>query len=119
MKKIVILIGISFLIGQNVKNPIQFNSINNKIYEKKNTSKNILLIPIKFYRLIAGQIKKGDYCQFYPTCSSFGYEAVKKHSMMGWMMAFDRMNRCGHDLHLYVRVIIKDRIKYLDLVPNK
>ena len=119
MKKIVILIGISCLIGQNVKNPIQFNSIKNNISEKNNTSKNAILIPIKFYRLVMDQIKKGDYCQFYPTCSSFGYEAVKVHGMVGWIMAFDRMNRCGHDLHLYDRVIIKDRVKYLDLVPIK
>lgn len=44
-------------------------------------------------------------CNFYPTCSSYAVQAVKKYTpLLGVIMAADRLLRCnGQDLHYYPR----------------
>lgn len=40
----------------------------------------------------------GNRCGMYPSCSSYGQEAVKKHGLfIGWIMTCDRLIRCGRD----------------------
>jgi len=40
----------------------------------------------------------GDRCPMHPSCSGYAAEAVKKHGpVMGWIMACDRLLRCGRD----------------------
>ncbi|MBU1170450.1 MAG: membrane protein insertion efficiency factor YidD [Proteobacteria bacterium] len=40
----------------------------------------------------------GDRCMMLPSCSAYGEEAILKHGFfMGWIMACDRLMRCGHD----------------------
>lgn len=40
----------------------------------------------------------GDRCPMSPSCSGYGEQAVKKHGLfMGWIMACDRLIRCGRD----------------------
>ncbi|ACN14241.1 conserved hypothetical protein [Desulforapulum autotrophicum HRM2] len=40
----------------------------------------------------------GNRCPMYPTCSAYTQEAVERHGLfMGWIMACDRLVRCGRD----------------------
>jgi putative component of membrane protein insertase Oxa1/YidC/SpoIIIJ protein YidD len=38
----------------------------------------------------------GSRCPMFPSCSQYAAEAVQKHGpIMGWVMTFDRVMRCG------------------------
>ncbi len=40
----------------------------------------------------------GDRCPMYPTCSAYAANAMEKHGVIiGWVMALDRLVRCGRD----------------------
>jgi uncharacterized protein len=40
----------------------------------------------------------GDRCMMRPSCSTYAERAIRKHGLfMGWIMACDRLLRCGHD----------------------
>jgi putative component of membrane protein insertase Oxa1/YidC/SpoIIIJ protein YidD len=40
----------------------------------------------------------GDRCQMYPSCSEYAKQAIDKHGLfIGWIMACDRLVRCGGD----------------------
>ena len=40
----------------------------------------------------------GNRCPMTPSCSEYAAQAVKKHGpIMGWIMACDRLMRCGRD----------------------
>ena len=116
MKYITTLIILSNIFSQDITNPNGFKFKENENNERQSKENYLLNIPIKLYRYFANSIKKADYCQFHPTCSYYGEKAVQNIGLLGWLMAFDRLNRSGHDLHLYDRVIVKDKIKYLDTV---
>lgn len=52
----------------------------------------------------------GDRCPMHPTCSAYAREAVQRHGMfMGWIMACDRLVRCGRDETRISPGIIKDK----------
>lgn len=40
----------------------------------------------------------GDRCPMYPTCSTYAKKSIEKHGLViGWVMALDRIIRCGRD----------------------
>lgn len=53
---------------------------------------------------IFSSLFEGGYCRFHPTCSQYGYEAIKEHGVIkgGWL-TIHRIFRCnpfnhgGHD----------------------
>lgn len=52
---------------------------------------------IGFFRRHVSPID-GDRCSMYPSCSQYSQDVVCKHGlMMGWIMACDRLLRCGRD----------------------
>ena len=52
---------------------------------------------IKFYQKHISGID-GNRCPMYPSCSGYGAHAVRKHGLLlGWIMACDRLLRCGKD----------------------
>lgn len=56
--------------------------------------KQILIIPIKFYRLVISPLS-GPCCRFYPTCSTYALEAVERHGVLkGLALAIWRILRC-------------------------
>lgn len=69
------------------------NTIKHTVYRKPR-----LLL---FYRnYITNQ--DGNGCQFTPTCSVYATRKIKEHGwLVGCLLALDRLNRCGHHLHLY------------------
>ncbi|MBU0519259.1 membrane protein insertion efficiency factor YidD [bacterium] len=55
-------------------------------------------------------------CPMYPTCSKYGSIAINKQGfLLGSLMVYDRLLRCGHDLHFYERVLQEGHYLYEDL----
>ena len=68
-------------------------------------------LALKFYGKYISPVD-GDRCPMYPTCSTYAAQAVKKHGLfMGWIMACDRLIRCGRDETHISPAIIKDKAK--------
>ncbi|MDR0504142.1 MAG: membrane protein insertion efficiency factor YidD [Treponema sp.] len=60
--------------------------------------KNIALILIKFYQYAVSP-HFPPVCRYYPSCSSYAYEAVQKHGFLrGGALAVKRIFRC-HPFH--------------------
>ncbi|MBC2714351.1 MAG: membrane protein insertion efficiency factor YidD [Desulfobacteraceae bacterium] len=59
-------------------------------------------------------------CPMHPNCSEYGLSAIEKHgALIGWMMMFDRLTRCGLDeTHLSPEVIVDGRWKYIDTLEQ-
>ncbi len=64
-------------------------------------------------------VRYGD-CPMYPSCSHYGLSAIEHHgALIGWMMAFDRLIRCGRDeSHLSPEVIVGGDWKYIDTLEQ-
>jgi len=61
---------------------------------------------IKFYQDHISAIN-GNRCPMYPSCSSYASRAIEKHGLvLGWVMACDRLVRCGRDEVYQSRTII-------------
>ncbi|WP_255856006.1 membrane protein insertion efficiency factor YidD [Marinobacterium rhizophilum] len=58
----------------------------------------LLIGPIRVYQLVISPLI-GPRCRFYPTCSSYGIEAIQLHGPAkgGWL-ALKRIAKC-HPLH--------------------
>jgi putative membrane protein insertion efficiency factor len=55
-----------------------------------------LLVPIRWFQTYVSPMD-GPRCQFAPTCSTFGYTAVRDHGPgLGILMTADRLLRCSH-----------------------
>ena len=60
--------------------------------------KTLLTIVIKFYQYFISPLT-GQNCRYYPTCSAYAIEAVKKYgSLKGTVLAAKRVLRC-HPFH--------------------
>jgi len=64
-------------------------------------------------------VRHGE-CPMAPTCSEYAREAVDKHGeVMGWIMASDRLMRCGRDeMHLAPKINIDGEWRYYDPVER-
>ncbi|MCP3871736.1 MAG: membrane protein insertion efficiency factor YidD [Desulfobacteraceae bacterium] len=53
----------------------------------------------------------GNRCGMYPSCSSYASQAIEKHGpIIGWIMACDRLVRCGRDeTKTSMRVVINNQ----------
>ncbi|MEA2095620.1 MAG: membrane protein insertion efficiency factor YidD [Candidatus Cloacimonadota bacterium] len=121
MKKIVIILIICILniipVYSKLNSPEDF-----KIQSLKNTDENItnpFVVPfyffVRFYQVAISPIKQ-DNCQMYPSCSHYSIISLSNYGFVGVLMTVDRLNRCGHDVQYYDKVIIGNRIKYYDPV---
>ncbi len=60
--------------------------------------KKTLLLLLKFYKRAISPLL-GKNCRFYPTCSSYSYEAIDKHgALKGILMGVIRIFKC-HPFH--------------------
>ncbi len=59
-------------------------------------------------------------CPMYPSCSQYARQAVARYGFVrGWMMAMDRLTRCGRDeIKRAPKVLINGKWKYYDPVEN-
>lgn len=72
---------------------------------------------IKFYQDHISVIN-GNRCPMYPSCSAYASQAIEKHGpILGWVMACDRIIRCGRDeIHQSETIIIADQKLVFDPV---
>lgn len=64
--------------------------------EPAGASRQALMTPIRWFQTYVSPID-GPRCQFHPTCSAFGYAAVRDHGVWhGTLMTTDRLLRCSH-----------------------
>lgn len=55
----------------------------------------IAIVLIRFYQLFISPLFP-PHCRFYPTCSQYALEAVKKHGVVkGGIMAIKRIAKCN------------------------
>ncbi len=56
----------------------------------------VLLGLIRLYQLTLSRLLPPDTCRFYPTCSRYGYEAIRKYgALKGTTLAVWRVLRCN------------------------
>jgi len=62
----------------------------------RNFPRFIILILIRLYQKIISPALPANTCRFYPSCSRYGFEAVKKYgAIKGTIMAIHRVIRCN------------------------
>ena len=60
--------------------------------------KKIVLFLIRCYQVLLSPLL-GGHCRFYPTCSNYTYEAIKKHGLLkGIFLGGKRLLKC-HPFH--------------------
>ncbi|PID40018.1 MAG: hypothetical protein CR984_05370 [Proteobacteria bacterium] len=53
--------------------------------------------PVQFFQTFLSGAD-GHRCPMQPSCSAYARQAMRRHgSIMGWIMACDRLMRCGRD----------------------
>jgi putative component of membrane protein insertase Oxa1/YidC/SpoIIIJ protein YidD len=77
---------------------------------------------IEFYRGPLNHLSAVRYgeCPMYPSDSAFSLQSIQKHDMlMGWIMAMDRLMRCGRDeTRLSPKILIDGKWKIYDPVEK-
>ncbi len=99
---IILLLSTNLILSNNNKNQ----------FANKVTASNTL---ISIYQKYISPINQST-CQSYPSCSRYSMQAIERHGLWGFLMTADRLNRCGHDMHLYEKIIIGNTIKNYDPV---
>ena len=118
-KLILLFVAFSLAFSQGLKSPIEFDKQKqvSEIDSKVTNPLTPMTSIVKFYQKTLSQIK-GENCRMHPTCSQFSLEALQQYGIKGVFLSADRLHRCGHDLHLYRKVIVNGKIKYLDMTPK-
>lgn len=64
-------------------------------------------------------VRRGE-CPMVPSCSEYALQATAKHGeLLGWIMASDRLQRCGRDeRHLAPRIRVNGEWRYHDPVDR-
>jgi putative component of membrane protein insertase Oxa1/YidC/SpoIIIJ protein YidD len=77
---------------------------------------------VEFYRGPLNHLSAVRYgeCPMYPSDSEYGLQSIQKHGMLtGWIMAMDRLMRCGRDeTRLSPKILINGKWKYFDPVEK-
>jgi len=68
---------------------------------------------IKFYQEHISVVD-GNRCPMHPSCSAYASQAIEKHGLIqGWVMACDRLVRCGRDEAKLSMKIIANNQEYI------
>lgn len=64
-------------------------------------------------------VRRGE-CPMYPSCSQYARQAVARYGFAkGWIMAMDRLMRCGRDeTKRAPKILVNGKWKYYDPVEN-
>jgi hypothetical protein len=77
---------------------------------------------IRFYEGPLGHLSavRGGECPMFPSCSAYAKAALTKHGFFaGWMMASDRLMRCGRDeIRLSPKIFVDGKWKTYDPLEN-
>ncbi|HNX38396.1 MAG TPA: membrane protein insertion efficiency factor YidD [Candidatus Cloacimonadota bacterium] len=75
--------------------------------------------PISLYQRFISPVD-GDRCQMLPGCSAYAAQAIEERGfILGYMLAADRIIRCGYDLDKYEPSWRGTMKFYLDPPPSK
>ncbi len=67
------------------------------VLKKSGCFPDISIALVHFYQKYISPVD-GDRCPMYPSCSGYIKECIKKHGLLlGGIMGFDRIVRCGRD----------------------
>lgn len=79
----------------------------------------VMSAPIQFYQAFLSGAD-GHRCPMTPSCSSYALSAVRRHgALAGWIMACDRLMRCGRDeLRHSPKVATRDGWRWQDPLDN-
>ena len=121
MKKVITLLLFFIILNVSLfgslKSPEEFSITKSSISNKK--TDNPFVIPVHFlvriYQEVFSPIKQ-ENCRMYPSCSHYSVISLKEKGIEGIFMTIDRLNRCGHDLEYYDKIIVNNKIKYYDPV---
>jgi uncharacterized protein len=82
-------------------------------------STSVLAAPLRFFQNYLSAAD-GHRCPMTPTCSSYALQAIERHgTIQGWIMACDRLMRCGRDeLKHSPSVMTRDGVRWQDPVDN-
>jgi uncharacterized protein len=85
----------------------------------KASSEPVTTLPIHYFQKYLSRVD-GDRCPMTPSCSRYALQATQRHgAFWGWIMACDRLMRCGHDeLKHSPPVRTRNGIRYRDPVEN-
>jgi putative component of membrane protein insertase Oxa1/YidC/SpoIIIJ protein YidD len=74
---------------------------------------------VKFFSQYLSPVDGSD-CPMYPSCSRYSMACFEAHGfLMGWMMTWDRLYRCGRDeLRLSPQMIVDGQYKCYDPVES-
>lgn len=114
--KTAVLLFLSFM-GFNIQNCLAQEKI--PVYGV-DTDKGYLINTLKIYQNHISAID-GHRCPMFPSCSVYALKAIKKHGYFkGWIMACDRLMRCGRDeIRLSPLIVINGRkLTYDPLCKN-
>jgi putative component of membrane protein insertase Oxa1/YidC/SpoIIIJ protein YidD len=87
--------------------------------DKADGDTTIATAPIHFFRNILSGAD-GHRCPMTPSCSRYALTAIQRHgAFMGWIMACDRLMRCGRDeLKHSPTVMTRNGVRCRDTVDN-
>jgi putative component of membrane protein insertase Oxa1/YidC/SpoIIIJ protein YidD len=79
----------------------------------------VMAAPIRFFQTYLSGAD-GNRCPMTPSCSTYALQAMQRHgTVKGWIMACDRLMRCGHDeLKLSPSTMTRHGIRCQDPVQN-
>ena len=68
---------------------------------------------IQFYQTYISPVD-GNRCPMHPSCSAYAAEVFETHGpVMGWIMTYDRLVRCGRDETKLSPAVIVDNQEYI------
>lgn len=83
------------------------------------TQTEITTAPIRLFQRYLSRAD-GHRCPMTPSCSSYALQAMQRHgALIGWIMANDRLMRCGRDeLRHSPPVMTRNGVRYRDTVED-
>ena len=103
------------LIVAGIALPMVFGCAHTPTADVPDAETPVMAAPIHFYRAFLSRAD-GHRCPMTPSCSSYALSAMQRHgALMGYIMACDRLMRCGRDeLALSQRVMTRDGWRWQD-----
>jgi uncharacterized protein len=85
----------------------------------ENEKKGVADAVFEFYGRVISPVD-GNRCPMYPSCAHYAKQSVRKHGLLaGWVMAMDRVARCGRDEKYVSPSRVTGRNRYIyDPVEN-
>jgi putative component of membrane protein insertase Oxa1/YidC/SpoIIIJ protein YidD len=96
-RAVFLLVSIAFYTGAFAEESEHAPVFGNNDSKEQGAAVHFSLAPIRFYQKYLSPVI-GGRCPMHPSCSGYARQAITKHgAALGWIMACDRLMRCGRD----------------------